>query len=92
MQTAEKVLAALPLGSAAVANVPGITIAIAEATGAAYVASYVVDLRTVALVSVAFGVIGVIACVCLENITPKLTKKIEVFLENDVNAEKNKFH
>ncbi|OCK74407.1 hypothetical protein K432DRAFT_363637 [Lepidopterella palustris CBS 459.81] len=92
MQTAEKVLAALHLGSAAIANVPGITTAIAEAAGAAYVASYVVALRTVALVSVAFGVVGVIACLCLEDITPKMTKKIEVFLENDVNAEKNKFH
>lgn len=92
VQTAQQVLAALPLGSAAITKVPGVTTAIAQAAGAAYVDSYVVGLRTVALVSIAFGVVGMTACLCLEDIEPKMTKRIEVFLENDVNAEKNKFH
>jgi len=48
--------------------------------------------RTVALSSLAFGVIAIIACFFLEDIGPKMTPKIEVFLENDVQAEKNKFH
>ena len=91
-QTAQQVLAALPSGSAAVMKVSGITTAIAEAAGAAYVQSYAVGLKTVALASIAFGVVGMTACLCLEDIEPKMTKNIEVFLENDVNAEKNKFH
>ncbi|GAB7356579.1 hypothetical protein MBLNU459_g7312t1 [Dothideomycetes sp. NU459] len=91
-ETAETVLAALLHGSPAITSIPGVTAVVAEAASAALVSSYVVALRTVALVSVAFGVVGMIACLCLEDITPKMTKRIEVFLENDVNAGKNKFH
>ncbi len=90
--TAEQVLTALPSGLTALMKVPGITTAIAEAASVAYVNSYIVGIRTVALASIAFGGIGMIACLFLEDITPKMTKRIEVFLENDVNAEKNKFH
>ncbi|KAK5000119.1 hypothetical protein LTR66_000981 [Elasticomyces elasticus] len=86
------VAAALPLGAAALMKVPGITLAIAEAGGAAFVQSYVLAVRTVALSSVAFGVVGIVACICSEDIGPKMNSKIEIFLENDVQAEKNKFH
>ena len=48
--------------------------------------------RMVALSSIAFGGLGIIACFFLEDIGPKMTPKIEIFLENDVQAEKNKFH
>ncbi|KAK0316809.1 hypothetical protein LTR01_000560 [Friedmanniomyces endolithicus] len=65
---AESVLAALPLGAAALEKVQGLTTAIAEAAGAAFVESYV------------------------QGVKPKMTPKIEIFLENDVQAEKNKFH
>ena len=33
-----------------------------------------------------------VACCFLEDIGPKMNAKIEIFLENDVQAEKNKFH
>ena len=49
-------------------------------------------IRAVALSSIAFGVIAIIACFFLEDIGPKMTPKIEIFLENDVQADKNKFH
>lgn len=49
-------------------------------------------LRAVALSSVGFGVVAVIATFFLEDIGPKMNNKIEIFLENDVQAEKNKFH
>lgn len=33
-----------------------------------------------------------IACICCLDIGHKMTNKIEIFLENDVNAQKNEFH
>ena len=40
----------------------------------------------------AFGVVGIIATLFLEDIGPKMNNKIEIYLENDVQADKNKFH
>lgn len=40
----------------------------------------------------AFGLTGVILCLFLEDIEPKMTPKIEIFLENDALADKNKYH
>lgn len=48
--------------------------------------------RNAALVSMAFGLTGVILCLFLEDIEPKMTPKIEIFLENDALADKNKYH
>lgn len=90
--TAEAVLAALPLGAAALEKVQGLTTAIATAAGGAFVDSYVHGVKYVALSSLAFGCVAIISCFFLEDIGPKMTPKIEVFLENDVQAEKNKFH
>lgn len=53
-------LAALPLGAEALAKVPGITTDIMVAAGAAFRQSYVVGLRTTALSSLSFGIIGII--------------------------------
>jgi hypothetical protein len=53
-------LAALPLGAAAIAKIPGITVDIVAAAGAAFQQSYVVALRTTALSSLPFGVIAII--------------------------------
>jgi hypothetical protein len=39
-----------------------------------------------------FGGVAIIACFFLEDIKPKMTRKIEIFLENDIEAHKNKFH
>lgn len=90
--TGEAVLAALPSGTQAVMAVPGITSAIATAAGAAYISSLIVAIRTVALVSVAFGGVGMVACLWCEDIGPKMDEHIEVFLENDVQASKNQYH
>ncbi|KAJ9643358.1 hypothetical protein H2199_004037 [Coniosporium tulheliwenetii] len=85
-------LAALPLGSKALAQVPGITTEIMMAAGAAFQQSFVVGLRTTALSSLSFGIVGIIACLFCNDIGDKMNDKIEIFLENDVNADKNEFH
>lgn len=91
-QVGEAVLAALPLGAAALEKVQGATLAIIEAAGGAFVLSYYEGVKIVALSSLGFGVVAIIACFFCEDIGPKMTPKIEVFLENDVQAEKNKYH
>ena len=85
-------LAALPMGADALAQVPGITSDIIAAIGAALTQSYVVGLRTTALSSLSFGVCAIIACFFCNDIGHKMDEKIEVFLENDENADMNKFH
>ncbi|KAF2109764.1 fungal trichothecene efflux pump [Lophiotrema nucula] len=90
--TATALLAALPLGAEAIAKVTGTTEAMVAAAGSAFIQSYVVGLRTVCLTSIAFGVVGTIACCLSNDIGPKMNDKIEVFLENDVQASKNRFH
>jgi hypothetical protein len=40
----------------------------------------------------AFGVVAIIATLFLEDIGPKMNNKIEIYLENDVQADKNKYH
>ena len=32
------------------------------------------------------------ACVCCQDIDHKMTPKIEIYLENDVNRDRNEFH
>lgn len=56
----QQLLTALPLGSAALQQVPGITTGIIVAAAAAFQQSYVVGLRTTCLSSLSFGVIGII--------------------------------
>ncbi|KAJ4286726.1 hypothetical protein N0V90_012978 [Kalmusia sp. IMI 367209] len=90
--TAAGLLAALPLGAEAIAKVPGANEAMMVAAGAAFTQSYVIALRTVCLTSIAFGVIGTVCCCFSNDIGPKMNDKIEVFLENDVQADKNRFH
>jgi hypothetical protein len=92
LPVAKALLAALPLGADAIASVKGSTSSIVAAAADAYTKSYVKGTQTVAYASIGFGCVAVIACMFLEDIEPKMTPKIEVFLENDVNAEKNKFH
>lgn len=45
-----------------------------------------------ALASIAFAGVGLVCCFLCENIDAKMNDTTEVYLENDVNAEKNKFH
>ena len=42
--------------------------------------------------SIGFGGLGIIAALCCEDIGHMMNEKIEIFLENDVNAEKNRYH
>ncbi|KAI1319486.1 MFS general substrate transporter [Xylariaceae sp. FL0255] len=63
-------------GASQIASVPG---------------SYVVGLRTTALSSLSSGILGIMACCFCLDIGPMINNKIEVFLENDVNADKNRF-
>jgi hypothetical protein len=53
-------VAALPLGATALANVPGITNNIIAAASSAVQQSYVVGLQTTALSSLSFGIVGII--------------------------------
>ena len=85
-------LVALPQGSAALMKVPGISTAIAVAAGGALQESYRIALRTTALSSLSFGIIAIIACALCNDIGKKMNSKIEVFLENDEFAGRNRFH
>jgi hypothetical protein len=85
-------LAALPLGATALAKVPGITTEAILAGGAAFQQAYMIGLRTTALSSLSFGILAIIACCFCNDIGPKMDNRIEVFLENDENADKNKYH
>lgn len=88
----EMLTLAFPAGMKAISAVPGATADMIAAGGAAFTESYVVGIRAIALTSIAFGVMGIIGCVFCEDIGHKMTPKIEIFLENDIQADKNKFH
>ncbi|KAK7427168.1 hypothetical protein QQZ08_006281 [Neonectria magnoliae] len=88
----EQLLAALPLGSAALQQIPGITADMMAAAAAAFQQSYVVGLRTTCLSSLSFGVVGIIACLCCQDIEHKMNDEIEIFMENDKHADMSKYH
>lgn len=46
----------------------------------------------IALTTVGFGIVLIVAVICCNDIGHKMNNKIEVFLENDVQATKNEFH
>ncbi|KAF9888265.1 hypothetical protein FE257_008834 [Aspergillus nanangensis] len=56
----EALMAALPIGAAALEKVPGITTEVIAAASAAFQQSYVVGLRTTCLSSLSFGIVGII--------------------------------
>lgn len=85
-------MAALPLGSSALAKVPGITTEIMVAAGGAMQQAYVHALRVTALSSLSFGILAIISCCLCNDIGEKMNEKIEVFLENDEFAERNRYH
>lgn len=88
---ARSIAAAIPQGAAALSAITNSTTIIGAASSA-YTESLIVSVRTVALSSLAFGGVGIIACLCLEDIGHKMNGKIEVYLENDYQADKNQFH
>ncbi|KAK7186722.1 hypothetical protein DPSP01_001075 [Paraphaeosphaeria sporulosa] len=91
-ENAQKLLAAFPLGATAIAAVPGTNPDALAAAGLAFQWSYAHGLKIVALSSLSFGILGLLCCFYCEDLGPKMTNKTEVFLENDVNAEKNVYH
>lgn len=91
-EDALKLLAAFPLGTKAIAAVPGTTEEALQAATLAFQWSYAYGLKIVALSSLSFGLFGLICCFLCEDLTPKMTNKTEVFLENDIYADKNEFH
>ncbi|KAF1985674.1 MFS general substrate transporter [Aulographum hederae CBS 113979] len=66
--------------------------AVVAAVGAAVQEAYVHGLRLIAYVSLAFGVVGIIASLCCKDVDAKMTNKIEVYLENTEYADRNKHH
>lgn len=52
----------------------------------------VTGLRVTALSSLAFGVVGIVACALCKDIQPKMTNKIEVYMENTEYADRNQYH
>lgn len=70
---------ALPPGSAALAQVPGITTSITVADSAAVQQSYVYALRVVALSSLS----AIIACICCNDIGDKVSHSDPLFYHMD---------
>ncbi|KAJ5909066.1 hypothetical protein N7495_001748 [Penicillium taxi] len=66
--------------------------AVAAAAEAALNDAYCKTIFVVAMVSMAFGIVGLIACLCCKDVDSKMTNKIEVYLENTKLAERNTFH
>lgn len=89
---AKQLLAALSLGAQAIEAVPGINPSAIAAAGAAFLESYAYGLRMTALTSLGFGGLGIVMCFLCEDIGPKMNNQVNVFLENDVHADRNKFH
>ncbi|CAK7222167.1 hypothetical protein SBRCBS47491_004777 [Sporothrix bragantina] len=89
---AKQLLAALSLGADAIAAVPGINPAAITAASTAFLESYAYGLKMMALCSLGFGCFGIVLCFLCEDPEPKMTNQTNIFLENDINAEKNKFH
>ncbi|KAH6672054.1 fungal trichothecene efflux pump [Halenospora varia] len=90
--SASQLLAAFGLGAKALAAVPGVTPEILGAASDAFKWSYAYGLQMVTYASLAFGGVAIICCCLCENIDAKMNNNIEIYLENDVNADKNKFH
>ncbi|TKA81099.1 hypothetical protein B0A49_00394 [Cryomyces minteri] len=67
------------------ANYPA---AVVAAVGGALQEAYRHGIQLVAYTSLAFGIIGIIACLCCKDVDAKMTNKIEVYLD----TEKEKAH
>jgi hypothetical protein len=91
-ENAQKLLAAFPLGDKAIAAVPVTNANPLAAASLAFQWSYAHGLRIVALSSLSFGILGLLCCFYCEDVGPKMKNKTKVFLETDVNAEKNVYH
>jgi hypothetical protein len=66
--------------------------AVIAAYGGAVQRAYEKGIQNVAYASLAFGIVGIIACACCKDVNEKMNNKIEVYLENTENANRNKYH
>ncbi|KAJ5709230.1 hypothetical protein N7493_010564 [Penicillium malachiteum] len=66
--------------------------AVASAAVKALEHAYCKAIFIVAMVSMAFGIVGLIACLCCKDVDAKMTNRIEVYLENTKQGERNTFH
>jgi hypothetical protein len=71
---AQAILAAFPLGAAALEKIPDINADILGAASTAYQWAYAHALSVTALSSLAFGGVGLIMCLLCENIDAKMSK------------------
>ncbi|ERS98189.1 uncharacterized protein SPSK_06068 [Sporothrix schenckii 1099-18] len=91
-QYGEQLLAAFSLGASALEAVPGINADILAAASSAFKWSYAHGLKITALSSLSFAGLGLICVFLCLDIGDKMNGKTEIFLENDVHHEKNKYH
>ncbi|CAI7608123.1 unnamed protein product [Penicillium pancosmium] len=66
--------------------------AVAAAAEAALGHAYCKAIFVVAMVSMAFGILGLAACLYCKDVDSKMTNKIEVYLENTDLSDRNKYH
>ena len=65
---------------------------VVAAVQAALTRATVVGLRVTALSSLAFGVVGIIACALCLDVDHKMDNKINVYMENTEYADRNEYH
>lgn len=65
---------------------------VVAAASAALNSAYCRAIFVVAMVSMAFGIVGLIACACCKDVDHRMNNQIEVYLENDRLADRNKNH
>ncbi|KAL4989900.1 fungal trichothecene efflux pump [Aspergillus falconensis] len=70
----------------------GYTPAVAAAAEDALSHAYCKAIFVVAMVSMAFGILGLGACMCCKDVDSKMTNKIEVYLENTDLSDRNRYH
>ncbi|CAG7921994.1 unnamed protein product [Penicillium olsonii] len=66
--------------------------AVVAAAQVALSQAYCKAIFVVAMVSMAFGILGLAACLCCKDVDYKMTSKIEVYLENTDLSDRNKHH
>ncbi|KAH6680156.1 fungal trichothecene efflux pump [Halenospora varia] len=91
------VAAGLPSGNVtglmgSLTNLTSYSPEVQAAVGKATQGAYEHGIQITAYTSLAFGVVGIIACLCCKDINPKMDNRIEVYMENTDLAERNKFH
>ncbi|RMY99589.1 hypothetical protein D0860_08255, partial [Hortaea werneckii] len=66
--------------------------AVVEAVTLASKQAYCHAFFVVAMTSMAFGIVGLIACPCCKDVDHRMDQHIEVFLENNKLVDRNKVH